>query len=312
VRCQECEWKDSCYLLLGKRRDYVLLSAARFEFLPEAYWKQLTPAGDIEELYQTCHQTIFGKPSAFRVGQHGGLIVQKANEAGCSLRNYFLCCMVAQVEQQKLLLAETDKGLASPFHPKLLTAQTGVQWAIRFNDLCRKSFGTVDRRALENIVGEDYSENDLHYRMLDSEVKAGQFLVEWKMRHAGPAWESLYTKLEDELDEDWLAIEPTYAFRLQQPQKRRYAVTRRLAILKTHRRMAITVFRCREDIMLKALKQVLGSFRHGLDDFEIRDAPVRQPLDVWVWLGRARQHLALWRAVNGQRSCFSHLVLPRE
>lgn len=286
------------------------LSECRWNFLPSGYLKHITSDRELENAYYTAHQAIFGRPPKDRLGRLCAKVALAASQVPCPVRLYLLTCMIAWMEREEVLVNSDQKLQPSPFSPGVLVQKTGLEWAKRYLRLCRRAYGSEDLTSLDKIVDGHFSKSDLHQRFLDSETLAGRFIVDWKLRYEGLPWVPLYAKLETSLDPDWLAVEDTFLPILFGQNKTRFRllVTRRHHFLKKHRRAAIAVFRCREDIFPLALDRVLADYGLKPSEFFLDDDAEGTPLKVWSYLGRAIQHLETVRAQSGQSSRFSSMV----
>jgi hypothetical protein len=182
-----------------------------------------------------------------------------------------------------------------------------------YAELCRKQFGTFTLSTLSVLSETNNDANDIEQRLLSSEVTAGRWLVGHKMIHGGPPYDLLYECEEMNLDPYWLAIDDSYKTLVldknpkssQELRRHRYSVVQSIGYLKRHRNIAITVFRARQQMLPQAVARVLDHFGYQVDDFEVEDKPITNPLELWVLLGRAIQHFNLLNYLQGGKSIFN-------
>lgn len=321
--CLACPHVAECKRHMLSRLDRIPLSKASYRVLPEAYDVRFNidaddpEAPEIQRVYILCYETVFGKkPHDYNVGKHAAQIVELARRADCSLRLFMLANMVGHQRMQKEIIAKTALAKTKPFRVYLLTEDKALERARLYAELCRKEFGTFTLGSLSAMSETSYEDNDLDTRLLNSEVTAGRWLVGHKIIHEGPPYELFYECEEMNLDPHWLAMDDNYhALVLKDEKKRnrgsqelrrhRYAVVQAIGFLKRHRNVAITTFRARQRILPQAVSRVLEHFGYKPDDFEVKDEPITNPMELYVLLGRAIQHFNLLAYLHGEKSLFN-------
>jgi hypothetical protein len=319
--CQDCEVQQQCFEALGVRRNKITLDKVVFSVVPPEYGLSTLDTADdpelsnIERTYMVCHQTIFGCRPRDSVGKHKRAVIAKFREAGCSIRLFMLTNMLAY-KLQREIRAETEEGNSSTrYRAVLFTHASAIKRVNAYRDLCRKEFGTFDLKSLDTLTESDYAEADLEKRMLRSEIDAGKFIMGYKIRHSGPAWEALYLSEETMLDPYWLATEDTYEKTILNPYlagnkgskdeaRLRYSVTQIVAQMKKKKDWGIAVFQARERIMQKAVVQVLNAYSFDPRDFETDQEVITNPLEFWVFVARAAQQFNCIKFLEGESSMF--------
>jgi len=302
------------------RLNRIPLSKATFRILPEAYEMRFnididdpeTP--ELQRVYLLCHTTVFGKePTNYNIGKYREDIITNVRKANCSLRLFLLSNMMGHLRMEAEMVAKTPLHRTRHFKVHMLADSKALERASMYSELCRKKFGTFTLSALSALHETNYEANDIEYKMLNSEVTAGRWLVGHKMVHEGPPYDLFYECEEMNLDPYWLAIEDTYkklvldrdAKSSLEIRRHRYSVVQSIGFLKRHKNVAITVFRARQQILPQAVARVLEHFGYKVDDFEIEDKAITNPLELWVTLGRAILHYNLLNYLHGEKSIFN-------
>jgi hypothetical protein len=321
-RCKACPHKTGCIQHSGSRADKIPLSKAVFKLVPESYAKAYDfdmedpELPHIQRTYFNCYDTIFNKPAPDDVTRFAKELLASARRAQCSLRLYMLANMVGHRETQKLRCTKTEQALPRPYRAKMLLGATALTRARMYAEMCNKEFGTFALSSLSTLAEENFEDDSLESSMLHSETVAGKYIVGWKIKHGGPAWESLFEANELTLDPYWLAIDETYLTQVLQPyldnkcgaeqiQQHRFSVIQALGYLKKHSTAAVNAFHVRETIMPKAVAEVLHHYGHAPDDFDIDSDPITNPLEFWVYIGRALQHFQCLLYLEGKPSLLS-------
>ena len=296
------------------------MSKLQFKLVPKAYQKTFDvnledpELPHIQRTYVHAYDTVFAKSPKDDVRRFTQEIVSAAQQAECALRTFMLAVMLGHKKEGERNLANADVNvMPRPFTAKMLTGKKAVNRARNFAALCNKEFGTFSLSSMATLVDEDCASTQLEQVMLNSETVAGKFIVGYKLRHGGPPWAALYDAHELGLDPRWLAIEQTYmdeiyAAHLRNPRgtqrirDHRFSVSQVMGRLKKHRDEAIVNFQARETIMPKAVEAVLAHFGHAPVDFEAAAQPITDPLELWVFIGRAMQHYQCLKYLSGQKS----------
>lgn len=323
-RCRDCVHRQECLVYHGKRKNRITLNRARFQLVPTGYGyiydkvEEVDPeTPELKRLYLVCFQTVFETqlkdiaPAA--IGKHEKEIVENAREAGCSIRLFMLANMVGflneKKEQERIGAASTSR---SKFTAAQLTGKRALNRAKLYSEVCRTQFGTFTLGALSTLSETSYEEHSIEAAMLRSEITAGKFIVNHKLRNDGPPYEALYEAEELRLDPHWLAVEDNYRVtvlekHLEKPsgsavlKNHRFSATQVIGHLKKNKQAAIAMFQIREEIMGRALHDVLSTLGHMPDDFEIESKPVKDPLTLWTNIGRAIQHLRCLRYLESEQ-----------
>lgn len=314
--CRACPFKEECVECSGRRGNYISLNQVEFVFLPPGLAKKKdSDETHANRLYLHCFQTVFGHyPNNASIGRLFRAVLDRCSEAGCDLRLYMLAAMTAHRENQDRQVDSGTKDLEREFTPKALASAHLLRDVLLFKRLCQRRYGSFGPAALGNLTGLDVT-NELHQRLLASELLAAHFILDWKLTNDGPPWAALYAEHELEFDVDWLSIEPTYRPILQdylqhktgskRQQQLRYEVGRKLGLLQRRNQISASVFQARELIMPIAVARVLEKRSFRVEDFELPNQPVKQALPFWVWLARAIQHWHCLQALQGKPSAFS-------
>lgn len=292
--CQKCEHRARCQEFMGYRLNRVAVPFALFDLIPDTIQYRTAERDvderDIEAIYNEMYRLIFGENARSSIGKFKARIIELAEEAQCSIPMFILTVMFAH-------------DFAYPgktFTAGILADNRALGRVKLYADACRAKYASFDISSLSKLTHVNLAQLDLKRRMLDSEVKAGRWIIEYKLTNAGAAWPQVFQALEKELDPNWLAIEPHYEEILIAYSKRldvsgdqetRHIALETFARLKKHKHQAIANFRARESIMPEAIRKVLGELRYDARDFEIDREPVKDALKVWNRLGLAIQHL---------------------
>jgi len=303
--CQTCPYVAKCQENMGFRVERIAIGEAKFALVPEAFVRRHeepeADRRDIEAIYCECYRQVFGVERT--VGNIGGLcerLFKMAATAGVDLRTYVLINMFGYQQ------AYPEKA----FTPGLLVDGRALYRVKVYADVCIEHFGTLNSTLLDVVTGGDLSEFDLAKRMLASEVKAGEWIVEYKLWHQGLPFQPMFDDLEPELDPGWLAVEThyepilrQYSIREDQPTCKERLGSRHDAVmvykrLKKRKHEAIAYFRARERIMPDAVKTILSRYGYDGNDFEVENKPFTDPLQFWNRLATAIQHLECLLFVN--------------
>lgn len=298
--CKVCPHAPKCVEFMGFRQERIAISEVKFALVPETILRHHDEPDedrrDIEAIYCECYRQVYGKDSLGSVGAFRERLFKMATAAGVSLRNYVLVNMFAYQQ------AYPEKE----FTPGLLIDGRALYRVKVYADACLERFGTLNAALLDVVTGGDLSEYDLAKRMRDAEVRAAQWIIDYKLWHQGLPYEPMFADLEPELDPGWLAVESHYEPILRQYTLRedepesvlRHDTVMIYKRLKKHKHEAIAYFRARERIMAEAVKDTLGIYGYTDTDFEVENRPYTDPLQFWNRLGIAIQHLECLLFVN--------------
>lgn len=319
-KCKACPHRVSCIEAMGRRLTHIPLSRAAFNLVPADYnlvyektFIEDPEIADLERIYIDGYRTVFKKHPTDRAKPLADKIVEAARRKECSVRLYVLANMLGHSIQEGKIKLKTGRAFAKPFKAKHLIGKIAELRAETYRDVCGKEYGTFSVSSLRVLTGVPVDTNSAESRLLNSEVKVGHFIVDWKTRQGGPVYEALYSELELTLDPFWLAIEDSYKAtvldrHIERPRgsdaekNHRFSVTQTIAYLKKHKQAACAMFITRESIMAKAISDVLRLFGYGPDDFLIVNQPITDPINMWAVIGLAVQHHQCLRYLDGEHS----------
>jgi hypothetical protein len=318
--CQECPVNEDCFQALGLRRGMVPLNKVPIQLVPVGYKVELEiimgdpELPELERIYILCYKTIFRKLPKDRIGRNKEKLLQMIKDSECSVRLYMLTLMIAHVRQKEIVAGE-NPALANerPFTAFKLMAPNALSKLDLYREMCRKEFGTFDLTALDVLTGESHEESNVDKLLLNSEVMAGKFVVDIKIRSGGPQYvERLFKEKELHLDPHWLAIEPRYENLVfskfldrtltgtATEMRHRHSVGMVVTALKKRKDYAIGLHQARERALAKAIPKVLSHFGYLPTDFEIDNQPVTDVLEFWCFVGRAISWHKCLRYVRGE------------
>ena len=266
-------------------------------------------ADNIEEVYKLCHKWVFDCKAAGGVGQYRALILTRAADSRASLKLFILANM----------LGWKQTHFDQPFHSKMLTSDFAVHQVKTFASSCSKLYGSFTCHSLDQIMGTDIESKDIETQILNSEIKAGAWIVDYKLFANGNVSQTMYERIETHLHPYWLAIEPTYYREVmydhtlcpdpnlgEDVARHRLNVSHLLGKLKTHPSLALTVFRMREKIMPEAIQNVLSLKGLSSNEFQIDPTVyVTSPVKFWLSLALAIQQIECIKHVNGAVSIYA-------
>lgn len=322
--CQSCPHQTGCIKFMGSRAGKIELSKLTFNLMPPGVRPKAKVALNFEDpelphlerLYADCYQTIFRDKPKDNLSRYRDEIVKAARECATSLRMFILSNMVGHQVHQHTLMEHTERSTPRPFTAKLLSGKLARTRCEKYGKLCNKEYGTFSLTSLSTLVDEDYEKDDLSTGMLNSEITAGKFIVSYKINHGGPPYEALYEHEEFGMNQYWLAIEPSYQSTILDAHRvkpsgseaircHRYDVIQTIGYLHRNRKDQSLVFAARERIMPQAVRHVLSFFHHQPTDFLIEDAPITDPLKLWIQIGRAIQHYQCFLFLQGEPSFYA-------
>lgn len=319
--CQACEFQHACFKDMGARRDCTNLSRVAFKLVPKEYGLSDIDMGEdpeipqLENLYMICHQTVFGRKPKDKVAPYRDAIIAMFRQTSASMRLFMLANMVAQQQWEMTVAAKLNRSARNGFYAKLLTTPKAITRLDEYRDMCRKSFGSFDIGSLSLLTDGEYEKNDIDRKMLHSEITAARKVIGFKISNAGQPYQHLYHWEELTLDPHWLATEPSYEETVLKPHRagnkgtttvnnHRHSVAQVLREMKRRRDWSIAVFQARERAMQPALSAVLHTWGFMPNDFEIDKESLLEiqanPMKLWVWLGRAIQHVFCLRYALGE------------
>jgi hypothetical protein len=310
IRCIKCPHKTGCAELMGTLKNHVSIDKTRFSFIPlqmVSYANTVGYTNDpdadcIEATYVLCHEWVFDSKSTGSVGNHKALILTRASESGTSLKLFILANMLGWKQSHP----------AQTFHAVMLTNAFAVHQVKVFASTCSKLYGSFNSTTLDKMTGSGIEEKDIETQILNSEVMAGSWIVEYKLHNSGAVSQNLYARKEMALHPYWLAIEPSYYrdvlsdyIQCNDPslssdiRRHRGDAVRIMGRLKTHPRLALSTFRIREHIMSRAVTEVLSTHGMGVADLLVdANRDVTSSIKFWTSVAVAIQQLECLRFVN--------------
>lgn len=289
---------------MGIRANRVTLDLLKFQLLPPGLPRRhdvpTRDGRDFNEVYQTTYRQVYGTNSGESLGRVKDRVLELANRAKVSVPMFMLTNMVGH----QLTWPEV------PFCPKHLVDNRALYRVKLYAKTCREKFGVLDAHALDNVTQDQTARYDIESRMLESEVLAGHWIIEWKLQNEGPPFDAMFEALEEQLDPNWLAIEARYQPRLLEVIARptsdvHHAVADAVRVLKKRKHEAQGTFLARERAMPQAILQVLGLFGYMPQDFEAQDAPVSDTLRLWHRLALAIQHIECLKYIDSQEGYYA-------
>lgn len=289
--CKLCSHFSACFTHMGTRARRVTLDRLTFDLVPPGLHKLpaagFDPEQDINALYQSSYRLVYGTNPNDTLGKFTPTVLRLARQAKVSVSNFITISMVGYS------LAWPDKA----FTPGCLTGNQALSRVKTYAQACLDKFGTVDLYGLDALTNQNNAQYSLRTRMLNTEVTVGKWIIEWKLDNEGPPYSALFDALEQDLDVNWLAIEPRYAPRLQaytqtaNATANSHSVALKMRVLKKRKHESYANFVYRQMVLPEALKQVLSEFSYMPTDFERVNEPVTDALQFWHRLALAIQHV---------------------
>ena len=309
---------------MGSRAGRIPLSKIEFRIAPGRLADRIDAIEDdpeatgLNNTYVHCYRTVFKRrpPDGDSVYRHRIAIIRAARNLGESLRLYILANMVAHQVAQFAIVSETERANAVPFRASMLVGGLALTRCKQYAENCRSRFGTFALSGLGTLVNEDYEADDIETAMLNSEVTAGRFIVQYKTYHKGSPFEDLYQHEELALSPYWLAIEPSYEetvlarWRVNRTgsealQRHRFDVHRTQQALRKNTADRLLMFGKRQRMLPEAVRTVLSLLHYSTEDFLVDPVPVTDPTTFWITLGRTIQHYNVRMFLNGEQSVFN-------
>jgi hypothetical protein len=310
--CVSCQYRTDCKVAMGCRLNKVPLSKIRFNLIPEILQTSsdiVNPENNVHTLFYTCHDAIFNKPSKFKIPAGGSeKIVAASQEAECSLKLFITAVMMAHHQMAPF----------EPFYPAMLFGKSAIKKVNMYRTACREKYGHFDIGSFNMLRGKNQDVDDLESKMLRSEILFGELIVGCRLTSDESPFKRIYQLREMGFDPVWLAIEETYRDVLDQHSKSESLTSNVIATLRhnvfqvkkslrANKPRLIETFKIRQDIMPKAVQQVLSYHRLSPNDFEIDDSPVVSANKFWLVLGKALNHFYCWRAIDGDKYAMSKI-----
>lgn len=312
--CQGCSFQKDCADLMGCLANRINVDNAHFDFMPEALVKRYPSIKGkdpdlqyIQEVYNFCYQWVFGQKARGNFLKHQPSILARVQESRTSVKMFFLTNMLAW--------KRSHSGTA--FYPQTLTGKFAVRQVRILAEACQRRYGAFDTTGLDRMMGSEVAKQDFETHLLNSEIVAGSWIVNYKLFHSGDLINRLYAEKETSLNPYWLAIEPSYFDNvlnqhLENPnpndsdliRTHRWKVIQVLNRLKKHERQAMSVFNARERIMPEAVRRVLWQRGFREEHFEIENVPVANAIKFWARLANAIQHYECLNFVDNYPSIF--------
>jgi hypothetical protein len=314
--CLTCAHRRECAGLMGALARRVPADQVRFALTPLPLLKPPDEvnaadpdAANLEEVYAFCYEWVFHHKAPNRIGRHAALVLKRAAQSKTSLKLFLLAN----------LLGWSESHPAQRFQPSSLAGEFATDQVLTFAATCRRQFGTFDTTALDQLFGTDIARQDIEALLLNSEMTAGTWIINYQLCNDGHLTKALYQAKELSLNPYWLAIEPSYLplllAHVRAPAEDLSPVLRRhrwntanvLGSLKRRPRSAVAVFNMRERILPEAIRRVLGLRGFQPTDFMVDDrAALRDPLRFWVELTAAIQQFECLNLVEDRSCAFDH------
>jgi hypothetical protein len=297
---------------MGKLAARVDVDKARFQLMPPAFMRRAEEIADpeldaIRVVYDACYNTVFGEK--VRTGnffKHKHDIIDNVRRAGVSMKMFLLANMLGW--------KETHPG--SDFMPQVLSGTYAVDRVKKYSAECYRRYGTFDQLAVDQLKSSDTAREDFDAIMLNSEITAGAWVVNFSILNSAPVAKKLYAERETALNPHWLAIEPSYSeyvlddYVLSKQdceaflKKHRWNTLQIIGKMKKNVVHAIAIFSSRERIMPEAVRRVLQQRGLRPEHFQIDRTPVVEPIKFWKRLGTAIQQFECLNFVDGYDSVF--------
>lgn len=319
TKCQRCPHMRACSRDSGSRRDKVPINEAVFRLIPPSFGHMEVMPGEDPELahigavYSLCHEAVFGKHVRASVRHIAAEVAAAAAAMDCSIRLYILAVMVGFQQDQQFREAESDRTLTHPFSPNMLTGARAARRAENYAHVCRSRFGTFNLQALDMITDGRLADQAVETRMFNSELIAAKFIVGRKATDGGLVEPDFYRLFEYDLDEHWLAIEPSYTKTVLFPKepvqwaaskailRKRFDVKQTIARMKRHTSAGFAAHAARNAVMAEVTQRVLQHFRIMDEMLEVPVDPVTNAFEFWKSIGNAIQHIRCLRIYFGSR-----------
>jgi hypothetical protein len=299
---------------MGELVGRVDVDQVPFHFMPPAFASRCVPVegqdpdlANLESVYAFCYEWVFQKKARGNLLRNRTLILERVREAGTSVKLFLLANMLGWKKSH----GDTD------FYPKTMTGTAAVYQVKTFAATCQKLYGTFDITSLDQLMGSDVAAQDFEAHMLNSEVTAGAWIVNYKLFHEGVPFRRLYVEKEMALHPYWLAIEPSYYDNVLAQyeggpesgcstllRRHRWNTIQVISKLKRQSCKAIAVFRSRERIMPEAIRRVLSQRGLRAEHFQVENIPVVDTIRFWTRLGIAIQHYECLKFVDDFPSIF--------
>ena len=300
---------------MGSRLGRIPVGEAKFSFIPAnkemASKRHLEETNserrDIDAIYYEAHRQVYGNLPKDSVGRFTDKVFRLATEAGLPVPLFILISMFGY----------TKTFPEKTFSARVLVDGRSLYRVQVYAEECRRRYMAVSAKLIDVFADSNLAGNDFKRLMLASEIKAGRWIIEYKLWNQGLPYDPMFDAIENELHPAWLATEPRYLAKLvaystrtgSQPEDRQ--PTRHKALdafqrMKRYQHEAIANFRVREGIMAEAVAEVLNTYGYRGDDFEIEDKPLCDPLLFWNRLGAAMQHLECLLFVNYSEGIYAN------
>ncbi len=306
--CRACPHTGACAAAMGIRVNRISLDKAAFNFVPPSIETPLRFVAkqekDFQAVYDITYFQIFGRHPGHSVNQFSNHVAKLAKKAMVSLRLFIMTNM----------LGHKQTWPEKEFTPHMLTDGRALHRVKVYATACEIKFGSLTNESLDNLTGFG-TRHELRNRLLASEIRAGAWIVKYKLRNAGLPFVRMLAANELDLDPEWLAIEqyyePSLMAHLARPSgtidriEHRHLVARCYARLKRHKHQAVGTFKTREEIMADAIVGVLSPLNYAPNDFEVRADPITDPLHMWNRLSQAIEHFECLKLTRGEPNVYN-------
>jgi hypothetical protein len=291
---------------MGYRKGRTRLSTVRYCLRPDSLLQRDRKAGldepDLDMAYRASYIQVFGEdPGSSGVDRFANALRAASTKLKMTPEQFIFVSMVGHSMTWPDVWF-TPNRLGQP-----ATAAKVRVWA----EACRSTYGSLSPKYTDRITGRNDADYDLRARMLRSELLAGRWIIKFKQQNEGAPYFPFFDANEQELDANWLAIEPHYETYVHKAARqlhlREGVYEARADVLEAFKRMkrrpviAALNFQARESIVAEAVGQALYDYRIGPDDLLVSTDVVVDALQLWYWLALAVQHIGVFNNYHEQR-----------
>lgn len=291
---------------MGYRKGRTRLSEVRYCLRPDTLVQRDRKAGldepDLDMAYRASYMQVFGEdPGSGGVDRFTLAIRAACSKLRMTPEQFIFVSMVGHA------MTWPDMRFTANRLGQPATASKVKVWA----EACRSTYGSLSPKYTDRITGRDDADFDLKARMLRCELLAGRWIIKYKQHGEGVPYLPFFQANEQELDANWLAIEPHYEVYVHKTARQlhlregvyaaRSDVTEAFKRMKRRPVVAAINFQAREAVMSEAIGQVLYDYRIEPDDLLVNNDVIVDALQLWYWLALAVQHVGLLNNYREQR-----------
>lgn len=257
----------------------------KFKLLPSGLKIKVSP----EVLdYRRAYQSIFGTSAPDPSPDALAAAIQNSDKV---TKDFYLFCLVN-------MWAHQQANPRKQFWAAMMVGQSGLNRFVTYQEDAVKTLGSLSR----SNFGDYATIETLDQRLAKSETLAANWIIGYKTKNGGPAFQKLIEIHELDFDDKWLATTPDYEkFLLEWMEKRsgtdaqikkRNSVLRTLGLLKKVRSDGATAFATRESVMPQVITSVLNSRGYQPETFLVKTEPWTCTLKFWSRIALAIQHIS--------------------